>query len=238
MTLILSCLKRSLGFAGGLGEPSGHHFHGLNEIHRGGEAHRPGIGPAPSQVSADDPCLLGSLLVWWNGTVVSGEDLFGEEGETSRVLGLEALVGNEAAPGEDDAAVWTAAVPLLRGRTIDDLGVTPWLVIALIFVIYFALGALMDEIAILVIMTPIMYPIVIGLGYDGVWFGVLTIMMLLTGLLTPPVGLITFLVAKLTKVPLGKVFRGLTPFWLALCVAILLVIAFPVLATWLPGAMR
>lgn len=129
-------------------------------------------------------------------------------------------------------------IPRWLGATIDDVGLLPWMVIGLIFLIYFALGAVMDEIAILVIMTPIMYPIVIGLGYDGVWFGVLTIMMLLTGLLTPPVGLITFLVARLTGVPLGRVFRGLTPFWLALCVAILLVIVFPPLATWLPGAMR
>lgn len=128
-------------------------------------------------------------------------------------------------------------IPRWLGAAIGDLGLLPWMVIGLIFLIYFALGAVMDEIAILVIMTPIMYPIVIGLGYDGVWFGVLTIMMLLTGLLTPPVGLITFLVARLTGVPLGTVFRGLTPFWLALCLAILLVIAFPPLATWLPGAM-
>lgn len=129
-------------------------------------------------------------------------------------------------------------IPMWLGRTVTDLGLVPWMVIGVIFLIYFALGALMDEIAILVIMTPIMYPIVIGLGYDGIWFGVLTIMMLLTGLLTPPVGLITFLVARLTNIPLGQVFRGLTPFWLAICVAIVLVIAFPALATWLPGAMR
>jgi len=129
-------------------------------------------------------------------------------------------------------------IPRWLGATVGDLGLLPWMVIGIIFLIYFALGAVMDEIAILVIMTPIMYPIVVGLGYDGVWFGVLTIMMLLTGLLTPPVGLITFLVSRLTGVPLGTVFRGLTPFWLALCVAIMLVIAFPALATWLPGAMR
>jgi tripartite ATP-independent transporter DctM subunit len=129
-------------------------------------------------------------------------------------------------------------IPMSLGRTIGDLGLLPWMVVGIIFLIYFALGAVMDEIAILVIMTPIMYPIIIDLGYSGIWFGVLTIMMLLTGLLTPPVGLITFLVARLTNIPLGTVFRGLTPFWLALCLAILLVIAFPSLATWLPGAMR
>ena len=95
----------------------------------------------------------------------------------------------------------------------------------------------MDEIAILVIMTPIIYPVVIGLGYDGVWFGVLTIMMLLTGLLTPPVGLITFVVAGVTKVELGSVFRGVLPFVATLSIAIMLVIAFPGLATWLPEFM-
>lgn len=129
-------------------------------------------------------------------------------------------------------------IPMWLGRVVADLGLVPWLVVGIIFLIYFALGAVMDEIAILVIMTPIMYPIIIDLGYSGVWFGVLTIMMLLTGLLTPPVGLITFLVARLTNTPLGTVFRGLAPFWLTLCAAILLVIAFPWLATWLPGAMR
>ena len=84
-------------------------------------------------------------------------------------------------------------------------------------------------------MTPIIYPVVIDLGYDGVWFGVLTIMMLLTGLVTPPVGLITFVVSGVTGIPLAQVFRGLWPFIAALSVAILTVIAFPEIATWLPS---
>lgn len=128
-------------------------------------------------------------------------------------------------------------IPISLGRFVSDLDLVPWVIMTLIFVAYFILGALMDEIAILVIMTPIIYPVVIGLGYDGVWFGVLTIMMLLTGLVTPPVGLITFVVAGVTKIPLGTVFRGIFPFVIALSVAILLVIAFPGLATWLPGLM-
>jgi tripartite ATP-independent transporter DctM subunit len=130
-------------------------------------------------------------------------------------------------------------IPMWLGRTVTDLDLVPWVIVGIIFLIYFALGAVMDEIAILVIMTPMMYPVVTGdLGYDGIWFGVLTIMMLLTGLLTPPIGLITFLVSGLTKIPLGKVFRGLTPFWFTLCLAIVLVIAFPAIATWLPDLMR
>lgn len=129
-------------------------------------------------------------------------------------------------------------IPMWLGRTIADIDLAPWIVVTLIFLVYFVLGAVMDEIAILVIMTPMMYPVIIDLGYNGVWFGVLTMMMLLTGLLTPPVGLISFVVSGLTGISLREVFRGLTPFWLALCVAILFVIAFPSIATWLPDLMR
>lgn len=120
---------------------------------------------------------------------------------------------------------------------VADLNIHPALVIAVIFLIYFALGTLMDELAILVIMTPIIYPVVIQLGYDGVWFGVLSVMMLLVGLLTPPVGLLCFVVSGITKVPLGTVYRGVTPFWITLIVAIALVVAFPSIVTFLPDRM-
>ena len=129
-------------------------------------------------------------------------------------------------------------IPMWLGRTVTEIDLAPSLIVGIIFLIYFVMGAFMDEIAILVIMTPMMYPVVIDLGYDGTWFGVLTIMMLLTGLLTPPIGLIAFVVSGITGIPLGKVFRGLTPFWGTLCVAIALVIVFPRMATWLPDLMR
>jgi len=111
-------------------------------------------------------------------------------------------------------------------------------VVFVLFALYFVMGALMDEIAILVIMTPIVYPVIIKLVYDSVWFGVLTIMMLLTGLLTPPVGLLSFIVSGLTGVPLNKVYSGVTPFWIALLVAISLVIVFPEIALFLPRLMK
>jgi tripartite ATP-independent transporter DctM subunit len=129
-------------------------------------------------------------------------------------------------------------IPLTLTDSIASLGIAPFLVIFVLFALYFVMGALMDEIAILVIMTPIVYPLVIKLGYDGVWFGVLTIMMLLTGLLTPPVGLLSFIVSSLTNVPLNKVYAGVTPFWIALLVAISLVIVFPEIALLLPRMMK
>jgi len=128
-------------------------------------------------------------------------------------------------------------IPIELGVYINTLDIAPWIIVTLIFVVYFILGALMDEIAILVIMTPIMYPVIIGLGYSGVWFGVLTIMMLLTGLLMPPVGLLCFVVSGVTKIPLQDVYRGIFPFVGALAVAIMMVIFLPDLVTWLPNLM-
>ena len=129
-------------------------------------------------------------------------------------------------------------IPLAITSFIAALDVPPFVVVFLLFALYFVMGALMDEIAILVIMTPIVYPLITKLGYDGVWFGVLTIMMLLTGLLTPPVGLLSFIVSGLTNVPLNKVYAGVTPFWLALIVAISLVIIFPEIVLFLPRMMK
>jgi tripartite ATP-independent transporter DctM subunit len=128
-------------------------------------------------------------------------------------------------------------IPIELGVWITTLEIAPWVIVTLIFGVYFILGALMDEIAILVIMTPIMYPVIIGLGYSGVWFGVLTIMMLLTGLLMPPVGLLCFVVSGVTKIPLRDVYRGIFPFVAALAVAIMVVIFAPALVTWLPNLM-
>jgi tripartite ATP-independent transporter DctM subunit len=128
-------------------------------------------------------------------------------------------------------------IPASLGGYVEGLAVAPFVVILLIFAIYFALGALMDEIAILVIMTPMMYPIVTGLGYDGIWFGVVSIMMLLSGLLTPPVGLITFVVSGITGISVGKVFRSVAPFWIGLVIAVVLVVLFPDIVMVLPDLM-
>jgi tripartite ATP-independent transporter DctM subunit len=129
-------------------------------------------------------------------------------------------------------------IPDGLARFVAGLPLAPPLIVGVIFLIYFVMGALMEEIAILVIMTPIVYPVVTALGYDGVWFGVMSIMMLLTGLITPPVGLLSFLTSSATGVPLGQVYRGVTPFWITLILANALVILFPQIALFLPQLMR
>jgi tripartite ATP-independent transporter DctM subunit len=129
-------------------------------------------------------------------------------------------------------------IPRQLSEFVDDLDAAPFLVVAMIFLIYLILGAMMDEIAILVIMTPVMYPIVISLGYDGVWFGVVSIMMLLNGLLTPPVGIIVFVVSGITKINAGTIFRRLVPFWVTIIVVTGIAIVVPDMVMFLPGLMR
>jgi tripartite ATP-independent transporter DctM subunit len=125
-------------------------------------------------------------------------------------------------------------IPLKLVEFIQSLNVAPFLIIMIILVIYTLMGPFMDEMATLVIMTPIVYPIVISLGYDGVWFGVMTIMMLLTGLLTPPVGVVSLVAASVTKVPAMKVFMSQWPFWITLLIACVLMAAFPDIILILP----
>jgi tripartite ATP-independent transporter DctM subunit len=129
-------------------------------------------------------------------------------------------------------------IPRAIGDFILALDVAPVAVMTAIFVVYFIAGALMDEIALLVIMTPITYPIAIDLGFSGVWFGVLTIMMLLVGLLAPPVGMLCFVVSGITKIPLFQVYRRVGPFLIPLSIAVGLVILFPGIVTGLPDLMR
>lgn len=130
-----------------------------------------------------------------------------------------------------------SGLPREIGRWASGALLAPTLLVGLIVLVYFVLGAFMDDIAMMVIMTPIFYPVVIELGYSGVWFGVLTLMTMLVGLLTPPVGLITFVVGGITKVPLGQLFRAITPFWFAILVAIGIVVLWPDLVLFLPNFM-
>jgi tripartite ATP-independent transporter DctM subunit len=128
-------------------------------------------------------------------------------------------------------------VPLALTNTIKSLDVPPLVVLLILIFVYFILGCFMDEIATLVIMTPITYPLVIGLGYNGVWFGVFSIIMLLTGMLTPPVGIVSLIVSQVTKVPSGRMFKAQVPFWIALIVGAVLTAVFPEIAMFLPNRM-
>ena len=95
----------------------------------------------------------------------------------------------------------------------------------------------MDQVAILILTVPVMLPIVIQLGYDPVWFGVIVVVTAEVGMVTPPMGMNVFVVARYTRRPLGELFRGVMPHVWAHLIVIGLMLAFPALILWLPSTM-
>ena len=117
-------------------------------------------------------------------------------------------------------------------------GVHPVLVIAAICFIYVVLGTAMEELSMMLLTVPLFLPLVTALGYDPVWFGVLVVIVVQIGMISPPVGMNIFVVKNLLgEVSLGAIFKGTMPFTVALVVLLAFVVAFPGMVTWLPGLM-
>ena len=115
------------------------------------------------------------------------------------------------------------------------LPVGPYGVLALVLGVYFILGALMDELAMILITVPIVFPAMTHLGFDPVWFGVIIVMTCVLGLICPPVGMNVFVVNSLApEVKLGTIYRGVMPFILCDLIRLLLICLFPGIALLLP----
>ena len=106
----------------------------------------------------------------------------------------------------------------------------------LVVLIYLVLGMIMDQFAIIVLTAPVAYQLLTGLGYDGVWFGVIVVKAAEIGLVTPPMGLNVFIASSASGVDTRTAFRGTLPFVVTELVILALLIAFPALSLWLPYA--
>jgi tripartite ATP-independent transporter DctM subunit len=111
-------------------------------------------------------------------------------------------------------------------------------VLALIMLMYLVLGCLMDAMAMIILTVPIAFPLITALGFDPIWFGVIIVMTVELGLIHPPVGMNVFVIKSVVKeVSFTTIFRGVIPFVLTDLVRLIILIAFPVLATFLPSRM-
>jgi tripartite ATP-independent transporter DctM subunit len=113
-----------------------------------------------------------------------------------------------------------------------------WAVIIGVVVLYFLVSTVMDELPLLLLTLQLTFPMIVSLGFDPVWFGVLSMLMVAMGLVAPPVGMIAFVVSGSANVSLGKVYTGTSILMVALVLTTVLVIAFPQIALWLPNTMR
>lgn len=118
---------------------------------------------------------------------------------------------------------------------VNGLQLSPFLVILVILAIYVALGCVFESMSMLLLTVPVFFPVVAGLGFDLVWFGILVVIVIEISLITPPVGMNVFVLrAVLPDVITGTIFRGVTPFWVAGMVRALLVLVFPGIVLFLP----
>lgn len=124
---------------------------------------------------------------------------------------------------------WLVALPIPRML----------LVISIMLVIYVPLGCFIDPTSMIVITVPILYPVIKALGFDGVWFGVLVVMMVNVAVLTPPLGFNVFIIKSIAgdEVSLSTVFRGVSFFLVLIAICIGLLLAFPQISLWLPQTM-
>ncbi|MFD1912984.1 TRAP transporter large permease [Halodurantibacterium flavum] len=129
-------------------------------------------------------------------------------------------------------------IPQAVGGFLAGLDIPAVGVLALILLCYLVLGCFLEGFAMLVLTLPIFFPVIIQLGIDPIWFGVLVVLTLEMGLISPPVGVNIFIVKSVARhVPLEKIFVGVAPFWVAMLVALLLLVAFPQIALLLPNTM-
>jgi TRAP-type C4-dicarboxylate transport system permease large subunit len=104
--------------------------------------------------------------------------------------------------------------------------------------IYVLLGTVMEELTMVLLTIPLFFPIVVQLGFDPVWFGVLIVMVIQIGLISPPVGMNLFVInTLLPQVGLANIFRGVWPMVLVLVVTLGILLAFPAISLWLPSMM-
>jgi C4-dicarboxylate transporter DctM subunit len=116
-----------------------------------------------------------------------------------------------------------------------NLPVGAYGVLAIIMLGYFVLGAVMDELAMILLTVPIVFPAMTTLGFDPVWFGVIIVMAVTFGRICPPVGMNVFVINSIARdIPLGRIYRGTMPFIVVDLVRLVLLCAFPAIALWLP----
>ena len=130
-------------------------------------------------------------------------------------------------------------IPLSLTNFIAELDTSPYLILIIILAFYILIGFVMDIMSIIMLTVPVLHPLLVGLGFDPVWVGVLVLLTIVIGQISPPFGMIVFVLSGVVKdVPLYIIFRGAFPFLMAMVVGLIILIIFPDIALFLPAHMR
>lgn len=129
-------------------------------------------------------------------------------------------------------------LPFELAGLVVKLDVSRYVVLGMVVVMMMFLGAIMDELAIMLLTIPVLYPVMMRLGFDPIWFGVIVAKLMEIGMILPPVGINVYVIAGVTDVPMGTIYRGILPFVIADTIQIILLTVFPQIITFLPNLMK
>jgi tripartite ATP-independent transporter DctM subunit len=130
-------------------------------------------------------------------------------------------------------------IPFDLADMVSTLGLNNYVVIAFILIIMLVLGCFLSGLALIVLTTPIFYPVIVNMGFDPIWFGIMAVRMMEIGAITPPVGINVFVIKGIAKdVPMYTVFRGIVPFLMADIITVIILVAVPQISLFLPSLMK
>jgi len=135
--------------------------------------------------------------------------------------------------------ITVSEIPLNMSETIATLQLSPYVFLGMVLLFYIIMGFVADILAIILITVPVLHPVLVGMGFDPVWISILIVVTVLMGMITPPVGIVVFALSGVFKdVPIYTIFRGVLPFFGAMIVALVFMIAFPQIVLFLPNLLK
>ena len=129
-------------------------------------------------------------------------------------------------------------IPMNLSLYLSELELSRYAILTFILIGYLVLGCFLDATSMMVLTLPVIFPTILKLGFNPIWFGVISVLMMEAGLITPPLGLNIFVISGVAEVPMGTVFKGAFFFLFAIFAVVFLVTVFPQIALFLPGIMR
>jgi tripartite ATP-independent transporter DctM subunit len=131
-----------------------------------------------------------------------------------------------------------STIPMAVSTWMAGLQVSRYVILSIIIAIYLILGCFLDAISMMVLTMPVIFPVIKALGFDPIWFGVICVIMMEAGLITPPVGLNVYTLAGVVKdVPMQTIFRGALPFLISMIAVVIIITIFPKICLFLPSMM-
>jgi C4-dicarboxylate transporter DctM subunit len=178
----------------------------------------------------------GALAIALVRRSLNWKGLFEALGDTTRITAMVFLIVTGATIFGHFMSV--TRVPFELSGWVSNLPLSPPIIMGLIIFVYLIGGCFMDSLALITLTIPIFYPVVLNLGYDSIWFGVIIVLVAEMGVITPPVGINVYVIKGVApEVPLEAIFKGIFPFLIAIIVCVVILLIFPQIALFLPSFM-